>query len=172
MSEPGMATLDLGQSSAWHSVAQLGMVQRGVAWSGTAQLHVPWHGLAQGRLWHNMGQVSQAWPALACHTGCSTAKPSMDLAWHGKAWHSPGWHSLARHSSAWHGCAQPSWTGWHNLTPCSWAWPGSWAWLPAALPACCCCYQTLGTFSSSLLPTGSRVPWGLFPGLPVSWGHG
>lgn len=158
-------------------MAQHGPAGHGPTWCGMARhrsARCSWHGLAQGRLWDNRGQVSQAWPALARHIGCSTAKPSMDPAWHGKAWHS--WQSLARHSSAWHGCAQPGWaswdTVWHNLTPCSWARPGSWAWLPAALPACCCCCQTLGTFSSSLLPTGSQVPWGLFPDLPGAWGHG
>lgn len=52
-----MATLNLGQSPAWHSMAQLGMVQHGVAWLGTAQLNVPWHGLAQGSLWLKVGQV-------------------------------------------------------------------------------------------------------------------
>lgn len=47
--KPGRAQLDIGQSSAWHSMSQLGprpslsqlgMVQHGMAWLGTAWLNI------------------------------------------------------------------------------------------------------------------------------------
>ena len=121
--KPGMAQLHTGQSSAWHSMAQLGprpslsqpsWARSGVVWHGWAQRGVLWHRAYLGTTWasfachdpagHGLPWRGTDWHSLVQH---SMAKPTMVPAWQGWAQHSLAWHSLARHSSAWHGCAQP-----------------------------------------------------------------